>query len=102
LTFHQDVTFGDQLDAFNAQNAHQQRDPTAEVVYAVTQKGRILKVGRKLTLKKIIEAAAQKVADGSIDGLDLVEGWCLEFYIVAKGQSETRWIAEQKAKIKNA
>jgi len=100
LTFHQDVTFGDQLDAFNAQNAGQARSPGEEVVYAVTKSGRILKVGRKLTLKKIIEAAAQKLPDGKMDGLDLVEGWCLEFYIVPKGDEEASWIQEMKKRLK--
>lgn len=94
------MTFGDQLDAFNAQNAHQARSLQEEVVYAVTKNGRILKVGRKLTLKKIIEAAAQKLPDGKMDGLDLVEGWCLEFYIVPKGDAEAEWIQEMKRRLK--
>lgn len=101
LTFHQDVTFGGQLDAFNAQNAAKQgRDPAEEVVYAVTKAGRILKVGRKLTLQKIITTAATKLPSGEQDGLQLVEGWCLEFFIVPKGENETRWIQEMKVRLK--
>lgn len=98
LTFRQDVTFGDQLDAFNAQSnvQDQHRASSPETVYAVTKKGRLLKAGRKLTLKQIIAASAK---DG--DGLELNDGWCLEFYIVpAGGEPEQRWIQEMKARIK--
>jgi hypothetical protein len=101
LTFHQDVTFGDQLDAFNAQHgARQHRDPSEEVIYAVTKAGRMLKVGRKLTLLKLIKAAVKEQADGTTDGLHLVEGWCLEFYTVPKGDKETQWVQEMKARLK--
>lgn len=101
LTFHQDVTFGGQLDAFNAQNAAKQgRAPVEEVVYAVTKSGRILKVGRKLTLQKVIATAATRLPTGEQDGLQLVEGWCLEFFIVPKGDSETQWIQEMKRRLK--
>lgn len=98
LTFRQDVTFGDQLDAFNAQNnvQSQKRTPGSETVYAVTKEGRLLKAGRKLTLKQIIAACAK---DG--DGLQLSDGWCLEFYVVpAGGDAEQNWIKEMKARIK--
>ena len=102
LSFHQDVTFGGQLDAFNAQQAHQRRNTEDETIYAVSKKGRILKVGRKLTLKNIVLAAVQKCPDGTLDGLDLVEGWCIEFYIVPKGEQEASWIREMKSRIANS
>jgi hypothetical protein len=98
LTFREDVTFGGQLDAFNAQNNVQQqgRAPLAENVYAATKQGRLLKVGRKLTLKQIIAAC---VKPG--DGLELTGGWCLEFYVVpAGGAPEQEWIQEMKKRIK--
>lgn len=92
------MTFGDQLDAFNAQNnvQNQNRTPGSSTVYAVTKQGRLLKAGRKLTLKQIIAACAK---DG--DGLQLSDGWCLEFYVVpAGGEAEQNWIKEMKARIK--
>lgn len=96
LSFHQDVTFGNQLDAFNAQQSHQRRSPAEETIYATTKQNRILKVGRKLTLRKIA-ALAVKELPNALDGLDLVEGWCLEFYILPKGDDEAKWIRETKA-----
>lgn len=98
LTFRQDVTFGGQLDAFNAQNNVQQqnRGPVTETVYAVTKQGRLLKAGRKLTLKQIIPAC---VKEG--DGLELTDGWCLEFYIVpAGGDAEQSWVKDMKERIR--
>lgn len=94
LTFRQDVTFGGQLDAFNAQNnvQAQQRNAQNETVYAATKQGRLLKVGRRLTLKQIIAACVKEK-----DGLELVNGWCLEFYIVPSGgPAEKEWIQEMK------
>lgn len=98
LTFRQDVTFGGQLDAFNAQNNVQQQRRAAgsETVYAVTKQGRLLKAGRKLTLKQIIAACAKPG-----DGLELTDGWCLEFYIVpAGGEEEQNWVKDMKERIR--
>lgn len=99
LSFRQDVTFGAQLDAFNAnQGAAQGRQLIDESTYAVTKKGRILKVGRGLSLAKAIKSAYQHDESGDHDGLPLVEGWCLEFYIVPKGK-ELDWVKEMKQRL---
>lgn len=98
LAFHSDVTFKDQIEAFNAsQSSVERRQPGAENVYATTQYGRILKVGPNLTLGKMIQGARKALPSGKQDGLKLVEGWCLEFYILPAGDREQRWISDMKA-----
>ena len=98
LAFHSDVTFKDQIEAFNAsQSSVERRQPGAENVYATTQHGRILKVGPNLTLGKMIQGARKALPSGKQDGLKLVEGWCLEFYILPSGDREQKWISDMKA-----
>jgi len=59
-------------------------------IYAVTSKKRLLKIGKKKTLRDMIREAGK---DG--DGLEL-QGGCLAVVVVPRGEVETNWIAEFK------
>jgi len=64
------------------------------VVYAPTYRKRLLKVGKKMTLRDVCEAA--KAAQGQpTDGLELKDG-CLSFVVMPKGGVEKKWIEEYK------
>ncbi|KZS97600.1 TPR-like protein [Sistotremastrum niveocremeum HHB9708] len=63
------------------------------VVYAITHKMRILKVGKKMTLRDVFKAAAGK--DGVTDGLVLKNN-CLSFAILPSGKVEKEWVQEYK------
>jgi len=64
------------------------------VVYAVTHRKRILKIGKKMTLRDVFNAS--KANDGDpLDGLELKDG-CLTFVVVPKGDVEKKWVEECK------
>ncbi|KAI0052603.1 40S ribosomal protein S7 [Auriscalpium vulgare] len=64
------------------------------VVYAMTRRKRLLKVGKKMTLRDVCNAA--KANDGGPrDGLELKDG-CLTFVVVPKGEVEQKWVEEYK------
>jgi len=64
------------------------------VVYAPTYRKRLLKVGKKMTLRDVCEAV--KAAQGQpTDGLELKDG-CLSFVVMPKGGVEKKWIEEYK------
>lgn len=58
------------------------------VVYGITVRRRLLKVGTKMTLMDVMYAAK--------DGLELRDG-CLSFVVLPKGKVEADWIAEFKS-----
>lgn len=64
------------------------------VVYAMTQRKRLLKVGKKMSLKDVCMAAKAKEGDPK-DGLELKDG-CLTFVILPKGDVEKKWVDEYK------
>jgi hypothetical protein len=64
------------------------------VIYAPTHRKRLLKVGKKMTLKDVC-MAAQREEGGARDGLEIKDG-CLTFVVVPKGEVEKRWIHEYK------
>ena len=66
----------------------------ALVVYAATHRRRLLKVGKKMTLRDVCTASKEKEGDPK-DGLELVNG-CVSFYVVPKGAVEIRWVEEFK------
>lgn len=69
-------------------------------VYAVSSRGRMLKLGKKLELHQVLLQSAT-TKDGSKDGMDLVGGWALELYLVPRqGDAAGKWIAEMKADLK--
>ncbi|KAF4619617.1 hypothetical protein D9613_005433 [Agrocybe pediades] len=64
------------------------------VVYATTYRKRLLKVGKKMTLRDVCNAAKAKEGD-PIDGLEIRDN-CLSFVVLPKGAEETRWVEEYK------
>lgn len=95
--FHEDTSFGEHLSVMFPPNAElPDWDKTGEYVngrlsiYAATSKRRLLKIGRKMTLRDVIREGGK---DG--DGLEL-QGDCLAFIVVPRGEVETNWIAEFK------
>jgi Cns1/TTC4 Wheel domain len=60
------------------------------VVYAMTRRKRLLKVGRKMTLRDVCRAAV-----GPEDGLEVKDG-CLSFVVLPKGEVEEKWVKEFK------
>lgn len=64
------------------------------VVYAITRRKRLLKVGKKMTLRDVCNAAKAKEGEPD-DGLELKDG-CLTFIVVPKGEVEQNWVDEFK------
>ncbi|TKY88478.1 hypothetical protein EX895_002466 [Sporisorium graminicola] len=72
-------------------------------VYATTRKQRLLKLGKKLTLRQVMdqafkEADTAKGEDGvkDRDGLVMRDG-ILSLVVVPKGEAENKWVGEFKA-----
>ncbi|KDQ29020.1 hypothetical protein PLEOSDRAFT_1038094 [Pleurotus ostreatus PC15] len=63
------------------------------VVYAITSRKRLLKVGKKMSLRDVCTAA--KAKDGPIDGLEVKDG-CLTFVVLPKGSVEQKWVEDFK------
>jgi hypothetical protein len=70
----------------------------ALVVYAMTRRKRLLKVGRKMTLRDVCRAAGGTSAGGTNveDGLEVKDG-CLSFVVVPKGEVEQKWVEKYKS-----
>ena len=69
----------------------------ALVVYATTQRKRLLKVGKKMTLRDVCRAAGGTSVSGNADdGLEVKDG-CLSFVVVPKGEAEQKWVEEYKS-----
>ncbi|KAH9175149.1 hypothetical protein EDB89DRAFT_1848006 [Lactarius sanguifluus] len=68
------------------------------VVYAMTRRKRLLKVGRKMTLRDVCRAAGGTSAGATNvqDGLEVKDG-CLSFVVVPKGEAEQKWVEEYKS-----
>ena len=64
------------------------------VIYAVTHRRRLLKVGKKMTLGDVLKASANKAGNPK-DGLELKDG-CLSFVVLVKGDVEKDWIEDFK------
>ena len=64
------------------------------VIYAMTHRRRLLKVGKKMTLRDVLKASAAKEGEPK-DGLPL-KGGCLSFVVLAKGDVEKKWIEDFK------
>lgn len=98
--FSEDTSFGDQLSTmFPPEAPAPEWDRKGEylagglVIYAITKKKRLLKVGRKMTLRDVCVAAKGK--DGEVDGLEVKDG-CLSFVTLPKGTPEQEWVTEFK------
>ncbi|KIK65624.1 hypothetical protein GYMLUDRAFT_240129 [Collybiopsis luxurians FD-317 M1] len=64
------------------------------VIYAMTRRKRLLKVGKKMTLKDVFKASKAKEGD-PLDGLELKDN-CLTFAVLPKGEEEHKWVEEFK------
>lgn len=89
LEFHVLASFGDVL-------AFMEHDPASFQIYIATVKGKVLKVGAKLLLGKVLQATAKEQGDG----WDLKEGWALEMVAVPKGPEGEKWIEGWKEEVK--
>lgn len=65
------------------------------VVYAVTKRKRLLKVGKKMCLRDLCNAAKANGNDKDKDGLELKDG-CLSVLVLVKGEVEKTWVDEFK------
>lgn len=64
------------------------------VVYAPTYRKRLLKIGKKMTLRDACNAAKAKEGQ-PLDGLPFTDN-CLSFVVLPKGEQEARWVEEYK------
>ena len=107
--FVKDTTFGAHLAAmFPRDAAASSRQPWdtegkyvddgSLVVYAMTRRRRLMKVGRKVTLRDVCRAAGGGVVgpDGKGDILEVKDG-CLSFVAAPKGEVERRWVEEHRS-----
>jgi len=92
-SFPDTATFGDALLSMG-------RDPGEVQLYIATKRGRVLKVGSKLTLGKVLKAAAGKAGEPE-DGWELKEGWALEMVGVPKGAKGEDWIQDWKKELQS-
>ncbi|KAF7317097.1 hypothetical protein HMN09_00444400 [Mycena chlorophos] len=65
------------------------------VVYAMTHRKRLLKVGKKMSLQDVCAAARGKDGEPR-DGLELKDG-CVTFVVLPKGEVEKKWVEEYKS-----
>jgi len=72
---------------------HQYKDGNL-VVYAMTRRKRLLKVGKKMSLRDVFTASKAKEGDPP-DGLELKDN-CLTFVVLPKGEEEKKWVDEYK------
>ncbi|KAF7794535.1 hypothetical protein EIP86_005669 [Pleurotus ostreatoroseus] len=63
------------------------------VVYAMTHQNRLLRVGKKMSLRDVFNASAAKPGEPK-DGLELKDG-CLTFVVLPRGKVETSWFLYQ-------
>ncbi|KAJ3857162.1 40S ribosomal protein S7 [Lentinula lateritia] len=61
------------------------------VVYAITRRKRLLKVGKKMSLRDVFNASKGKEGDPP-DGLELKDN-CLTFVVLPKGEVEMKWMS---------
>ena len=97
----EDTTFGAHIEAmFPPQVPPPEWDKKGEytannlVIYAPTHRKRLLKVGKKMTLRDVCKAAKAKEGQ-PLDGLELKDG-CLSFVVMPKGEVETKWVEDYK------
>jgi small subunit ribosomal protein S7e len=99
--FVEDTTFGAHLAVMFPPGAptsslQPYKDDGTLVVYGMTRRKRLLKVGRKMTLRDVCRAAGGSGADGKGDRMEVKDG-CLSFVVVPKGEAERKWVEEYKS-----
>ncbi|KAI0660911.1 40S ribosomal protein S7 [Cubamyces menziesii] len=94
--FQEDTPFSAHLGAMFPPNAPQPEwDKKGEyvdgnlVVYGFTRRQRLLKIGKKMTLRDVCKAAKAKEGEPR-DGLELKDG-TLTFIVLPKGEEEQKW-----------
>lgn len=68
-------------------------------VYVTTKRKRLLKLGKKITLREVLDKGAMnadKAKGIERDGVVMMNGF-ISFVILPKGEGETKWIAQFKA-----
>jgi hypothetical protein len=107
--FHEDATFGDQLEAMFPTSPQATDVPWADwdseheyfcdnlVIYAETSTRKLLKVGKNLTMHDVFsKAAALSEGPEHKDGLVMRDG-LLSFFVLPKGAKEKQWVERYKA-----
>ena len=101
MEFHEDTSFFSQLSMMFPPDAPAPEwDKKGEytidrlVIYAVTHRDRLLKVGKKMTLRDVCKASKGKAGEPR-DGLELQDG-STNVIVVPKGGVEAKWIEEFK------
>ncbi|KAI0832494.1 hypothetical protein BC628DRAFT_1346926 [Trametes gibbosa] len=99
--FQEDTPFAAHLSAMFPPNAPQPDwDQKGEyvagglVVYGFTRRQRLLRIGKKMTLRDVCNAAGAKEGDPR-DGLELKDG-TLTFVVLPKGVEEQKWVEDFK------
>lgn len=69
------------------------------VVYVITRNKRLLKVGKKMSLRDVCKVAKAKEGQPP-DGLELKDN-CLTFVVLPKGNVEQEWVDDFK-KLRNS
>ena len=107
--YHEDTPIGMHLDVMFPPEARGSLpwDPQGEYVssqlsvIARTRKGRLLRVGHKLSLRTLLDQGAQPGAAGQVedrDGIVMRDG-IIDLYVFPKGSSAERtWVAETKGR----
>lgn len=101
LEFDERATFHDLLESM-------EHAPNELDLYFATYRGRVLKIGGKLTLGKVLEMASRPKQgqnpndEATRDGWELKEGWAFEMVGIPKGDPRgDAWIKEWKEEVKN-
>lgn len=96
LEFDERATFADVLE-------YMEHPPASLDLYSATKRGRVLKIGGKLNLGKVLEMASRVRPggeEGERDGWELKEGWSFEMVGVPKGAEGETWVKEWKEEVK--
>lgn len=94
MAFPEDATFRDALASMG-------RDASSTQLYLATKRNRVLKIGAKLTLGKVL-ATAGKVKEGEQpDGWELREGWAFEMVGVPKTSAGDEWVQKWKGELQS-
>lgn len=107
--YHEDTPIGMHLDVMFPPEARGSLpwDPQGEYVsshlsvIARTRKGRLLRVGHKLSLRALLDQGSQPGVDGQMDDRDgiVLRDGIIDLFVFPKGSSAERtWIAEAKAR----
>jgi len=66
------------------------------VVYAITHRKRLLKIGKKMTLREVMNSAKQSLQMQDRDGLEVRDG-CISLVALPRGGPEQTWVEEFKS-----